>query len=50
MTRYGMRPDDFRALAALLAKIIRGRDEAKDAWRGEVTRFRERFTTMRYCF
>jgi len=50
MTRCGMRPDDFRELAALLAAIVGGGDGAEDAWREDVTRFRKRFTSMQYCF
>jgi glycine/serine hydroxymethyltransferase len=51
MTRYGMKPQDFSSLAALLATIVSdGTGREKGTWRKEVKRFRERFTTMQYCF
>ena len=51
MTRHGMKEDDFRALAALLAEAI-GDEGAKpeDHWKSAVADFRSRFTEMRYCF
>jgi aminomethyltransferase len=50
MTRYGMKPDDFRELAGLLAEILeQGEHETEGAWRDKVTLFRSRFTEMRYC-
>jgi aminomethyltransferase len=50
MTRYGMMPDDFRELAALLAEIISDEDKPKDAWGDAVKAFRSRFTEMQYCY
>ena len=51
MTRYGMKPADFEALAALLAEIIHDDDaKAKDYWREQVKAMRGRFTEMGYCF
>jgi aminomethyltransferase len=51
MTRYGMREDDFRALARLLAKIVRDDDAGTGGrFAAEVREFRSRFTTMGYCF
>ncbi len=51
MTRYGMKEDDFRALAALLAEMIREGDERRQGyWKSRVKEFRSDFTTMRYCF
>ena len=49
MTRYGMREDDFRELAGLLARIIH-HDAAPGAHAQEVRAFRSRFATMGYCF
>ncbi len=50
MTRYGMKADDFRALAALIAEIVRkSEDEADDFRREAVTSFRAGFTEMQYC-
>ncbi len=50
MTRYGMKADDFRALAALIAEIVRkGEDERDDFRREAVTSFRAGFTEMHYC-
>lgn len=45
MTRYGMKEDDFRELAELMAGVIR---HDRDVIR-RVTGFRERFTRMEYC-
>ncbi len=51
MTRYGMKEDDFRELAALLAEIVREAETGdKDAWRDRVKALRARFTEMQYCF
>ena len=51
MTRYGMKPDDFRDLAALLAEAIGAPDgKPKAHWRESVTAFRAGFLEMRYCF
>jgi aminomethyltransferase len=51
MTRYGMQPEHFRALAGLLAEIADA-DERQPAgfWRDAVTAFRRDFTEMRFCF
>ncbi len=50
MTRYGMREDDFRELATLVARILES-SGAKDAagFADEVRALRARFTEMRYC-
>jgi aminomethyltransferase len=46
MTRFGMAPEDFRTLAQYLHDVVvDGR-----SIREEVTAFRKRFLTMRYCF
>ncbi len=46
MTRFGMGPEDFEELAALMADVIlNDRKVAK-----EVTKLRERFLEMQYCF
>jgi aminomethyltransferase len=45
MTRFGMREDDFAPLAEYMAEVIlKDRPMAK-----EVSRFRKRFTEMKYC-
>jgi aminomethyltransferase len=51
MTRYGMRADDFRELAGLIADIV-GAGDRKPAgfWRDTVKSFRRRFVDMHYCF
>ncbi len=46
MTRFGMGPDDFRELAQLIRDVIVGGRQVKE----EVTAFRQRFLTMRFCF
>ena len=49
MTRFGMDAPHFEELAGLLARILRGGDPAASgSMRDEVTRFRQRFTSMRY--
>lgn len=46
MTRFGMGPEDFRALAGLLADaVLRGRDVS-----AAVKALRRKFTGLRYCF
>ena len=51
MTRYGMQAEDFEALAALLAEIIRdGAHRPARHWQQVVKEFRSRFVTMGYCF
>jgi aminomethyltransferase len=45
MTRFGMGPDDFAEVAALMAAAIAGTPVAVDA-----TRLRERFTEPGFCF
>ncbi len=49
MTRYGMKPDDFRELAGLIAAIVGDESKPKEAWREAVTSFRSRFTEMTFC-
>ena len=45
MTRFGMKEDDFRELADHISQVIlRGRSVA-----AEVSRYRKRFTEMKYC-
>jgi aminomethyltransferase len=46
MTRFGMGPDDFRALAELMAGAILEDRPIKDAVRG----LRRQFLDLRYCF
>jgi aminomethyltransferase len=45
MTRFGMGPQDFAEVAALLGAAVGGADVAAD-----VSRLRERFTEIGYCF
>jgi glycine/serine hydroxymethyltransferase len=45
MTRFGMKEDDFRALAPLLAEAIRSDKNLAD----QVARFRQGFLQMQYC-
>ena len=50
MTRYGMKQDDLRALAQLLAEIMRdGGQRPEGSWADAVTSFRSDFTEMHYC-
>jgi aminomethyltransferase len=45
MTRFGMKEDDFAQLAEYMSQVIlKDRPMAK-----EVSRFRKRFTEMKYC-
>jgi aminomethyltransferase len=46
MTRFGMGPDDFAELAALMADVIQKNANVAE----EVTKLRERFLEMQYCF
>jgi aminomethyltransferase len=46
MTRFGMGPEDFAELAALMADVIQKDANVAD----EVTKLRKRFLEMRYCF
>ena len=46
MTRFGMGPEDFAQLAALMAEVI----EKDRNVRKEIVKLRERFLQMRYCF
>ena len=46
MTRFGMKEEDFHALACLMADAIRKNTPVK----AEVTDLRCKFTTMQYCF
>jgi glycine/serine hydroxymethyltransferase len=50
MTRYGMKEDDFQALANLMAEILReGVDRPAGHWQDAVKKLRSRFTKMQYC-
>ncbi len=50
MTRYGMKEDDFRELARLVAEVMReGGREEPGFRRDAVIALRRRFATMRYC-
>ncbi|MHB9096910.1 MAG: glycine cleavage system aminomethyltransferase GcvT [Syntrophales bacterium] len=46
MTRFGMGPEDFRELAQMIRDVITGGRPIRE----EVSAFRRRFLTMRYCF
>jgi aminomethyltransferase len=46
MTRFGMGPEDFQALAQLIRDVIVGGRPVRQ----EVIAFRQRFLAMRYCF
>ena len=46
MTRFGMGPEDFRTLAQCIHDVVAGGRSI----RKEMTAFRKRFLTMRYCF
>jgi aminomethyltransferase len=46
MTRFGMKENDFKALAALMADLIKNGFSIKD----EIIKFRDQFTDMRFCF
>jgi glycine cleavage system T protein len=46
MTRFGMGPEDFKVLAGFIHDVIAGGKKPKK----EVTDFRKRFLTMKYCF
>ena len=51
MTRYGMKEDDMRRVAALVAEIVRDGDRKPGGfWRDTVKSLRRNFTEMRYCF
>ncbi len=45
MTRFGMDEKDFAAFAALFADVVKGKPAGE-----AVTKFRQSFQTMRYCF
>ena len=45
MTRFGMKEADFREFAPLFVEAMQGKNVGE-----EVTRFRERFQTMYFCF
>jgi len=49
MTRYGMDEQDFTALAALIARIVRDDHPGGGRHADEVRAVRARFTQMRYC-
>ena len=46
MTRFGMKPDDFKALATLMADLIKRRIPVQE----KVIDFRKNFLEMQYCF
>lgn len=46
MTRFGMKPEDFQALAAMIADVIVHGSNVKKA----VAELRQRFLHMQYCF
>jgi aminomethyltransferase len=46
MTRFGMGPEEFRTLAQCIRDVVAGGRLVRE----EVTAFRKRFLTMRYCF
>jgi aminomethyltransferase len=46
MTRFGMGPDDFKALAGLIREVIRDGKSVQE----EVVRLRSGFRELRYCF
>jgi glycine cleavage system T protein len=46
MTRFGMKPDDFKALATLMADLIKRRIPVQE----KVIDFRKNFVEMQYCF
>ena len=45
MTRFGMQEEDFKEFAILFSEAVKGRNVAN-----EVSRFREKFQNMKYCF
>ena len=45
MTRFGMKEDDFRQLAEYMAAVILQEKDVAE----EVSRFRKKFTKMKYC-
>jgi aminomethyltransferase len=50
MTRFGMKEEDFRGLAGLIAEIVReGERKPEGSWRDAVKAFRSDFREMRYC-
>jgi glycine cleavage system T protein len=46
MTRFGMKEEDFRELASLMADVILQQRQV----RSEVIKLRQRFTELNYCF
>jgi aminomethyltransferase len=46
MTRFGMGPDDFKALAQLIAAVVLDDRQVKE----QVRDLRQSFRTLRYCF
>ena len=46
MTRFGMEPDDFRALAALIHDVVMNDNSVTD----QVKTFREQFRELQFCF
>ena len=45
MTRFGMKEEDFKEFAVMFTEAVGGRNVAN-----EVSRFREKFQKMEYCF
>ncbi len=46
MTRFGMKENDFKQVAQLIADVIDGKKGVKE----EVAAFRQRFLELKYCF
>jgi len=46
MTRFGMEPDDFRALTSLIADVLLRNANVRD----QATALRRRFLDLRFCF
>jgi aminomethyltransferase len=46
MTRFGMGPEDFKALAGLIREVVRDRRSVRD----QVVGLRSGFRELRYCF
>ncbi len=46
MTRFGMKEEDFKDLAALIAEVVLQKQQV----RSEVIKLRQRFTQLAYCF
>ncbi len=46
MTRFGMKENDFKTLAGLMADLIKTQSPVKD----EIIKFRKNFLDMQFCF